>query len=161
MSLSAAVHEVPHESRASFLSIIDQTFTGIYRWHAKRTLRSVPWVRGANRGNTRVGMSMLTMLGKGSGYVYYIAVAPSERAAGVGGALLDDALQVVRAAGAREALACVQSDNIWSIRLFESRGFVSTGFCELVRSRGFVSAAFLWTRMVVAPGERVYVRDLR
>ena len=59
---------------------------------------------------------MSTMLGQGSGYIYYIAVIPSQRAKGVGGVLLDDALEFLQGSGAREILACVRADNIPSIR---------------------------------------------
>jgi ribosomal protein S18 acetylase RimI-like enzyme len=160
-SLSVDIEEVSLETRPSFLPLLDQSFAGIYRWHARRTLRSAPWVRGATRGTVPVGVAMLALLGGSTGYVWYVAVAPSERAAGIGGLLLDDALRVVRAAGARETLACVRSDNAPSIRLFRSRDFVETGFRELVRSRGLVSAALLWLRMVAAPGEKVFLRALR
>jgi ribosomal protein S18 acetylase RimI-like enzyme len=146
------------ESRKSLGSILDQSFTGIYRWHAKRILRSVRWVRMAIRGDAQVGLTMLTMLGQRSGYIYYIAVTPSWRAGGVGGLLLDDALKMLRAEGARETFACVRADNEPSIRLLHSRGFIRMGFRERVRTRGLMNSAILWMRMVVAPGEKVFVR---
>ena len=100
---------------------------------------------------------MFTMLGPGLGYVYYIAVTPSQRAKGVGGLLLDDALQQLRASKAREMFACVRADNIPSTRLLVSRNFQRTGFRELVRLKGFARAARLWIKMVVAPGEKVFI----
>jgi len=155
------IEGVPLESRKLLPPLLDQCFTGIYRWHAKRTLRSVRWVREAIRGDATVGLAMLRMIGERSGYVNYIAVTPPQRAAGVGGLLLDDALRILRAEGARETYACVRAENAPSIRLVESRCFIRTGFYELVRSRGLVSAAILWMRMVVAPGEKVFSRVFR
>jgi L-amino acid N-acyltransferase YncA len=99
---------------------------------------------------------MFTMIEPFCGYVYYVAVTPSQRAAGVGGLLLDDALRQLAAAGAREVFACIRTDNTPSLRLFESRAFAKVGFRELARARGFGNAARLWRRMVVAPGERVF-----
>jgi ribosomal protein S18 acetylase RimI-like enzyme len=103
---------------------------------------------------------MLSMLGGRVGYAYYIAVSPSQRATGIGGLLLDDALETLRAAGAVKALACVRAENTASVRLLLSRGFAKTGFSELARSMGLVKAAAIWRRMVVAPGERVYGRSI-
>ena len=154
------ITEVSRESRESLLPILDQSFTGIYRWHAKRTLCSVRWVRVASKDSRHAGLAMLTMLAGRVGYVYYIAVSPSQRSAGIGGLLLDDALATLRAAGAAVALACVRADNTPSIRLLQSRHFARTGFGELVRSRGLARAAVIWIRMFVAPGERVYVKAI-
>jgi ribosomal protein S18 acetylase RimI-like enzyme len=109
---------------------------------------------------TQVGLAMVTMLSARVGYVYYIAVRPAQRASGIGGLLLDDALATLRAAGATEALACVRPENASSVGLLLSRHFTRTGFGELTRSRGFVSAAGMWRRMVVAPGERVYAKAI-
>ena len=94
------------------------------------------------------------------GYVYYIAVSPSQRSAGIGGLLLDDSLATLRGAGAAEALACVRTDNTPSVRLLQSRHFARTGFGELLRSRGLARTVDIWIRMVVAPGERVYVKAI-
>jgi ribosomal protein S18 acetylase RimI-like enzyme len=94
------------------------------------------------------------------GYVSYIAVSPSQRSAGIGGLLLDDSLAALRAAGAAHALACVRADNAPSTRLLQSRHFARTSFGELVRSRGLARAAVIWIRMFVAPGERVYAKEI-
>jgi ribosomal protein S18 acetylase RimI-like enzyme len=158
MSSTVQIEGAPTESRKSLRLIVDQSFQGIYRWHARRTLRSVKWVRKATRAGTRVGLTMVTMLGQSCGYICYIAVTPAQRAKGIGGFLLDDALELLRAAGAQEVFACAQADNVPSIRLLRSRDFVRTGFRELVLVKGFARTARLWIRMVVAPGERVFVR---
>jgi ribosomal protein S18 acetylase RimI-like enzyme len=125
------IKEVPYGSRESLLLILDQSFTGLYRWHAKRTLRSVRWLRVASKDSRPAGLAMLKMLTGRTGYAYYIAVSPSLRSAGIGGLLLDDSLATLRAAGAVQALACARADNAPSIRLLESRHFTGTGFGEL------------------------------
>ena len=151
------VSDVPAASRPSLRPILDQSFHGVYLWHARRTLRFVTWVREARSGSEQAGVSMAKMLGPGTGYVFYIAVAPRFRAMGVGGLLLDDARELLRAAGATEIFACVRAANIPSLRLLESRDFLRTDFREVSRSKGFLEAARLWVRMVAAPGETVFV----
>jgi ribosomal protein S18 acetylase RimI-like enzyme len=157
---SAGISSAIRESRGSLLPLVTQSFTGIYRWHAKRILRSARWVRRADQGGALAGMSMLTMFGRSIGYVYYIAVSPSRRGSGVGGMLLDDALQVLRKEGAREAFACVHPHNKPSFRLFRSREFSVLSFRELAKRDGAVRATRLWMRMAVAPGEDVLRRTL-
>ncbi len=158
MSSTLHIGDVAVESRGTLVAIIDESFHGIYRWHARRVLRSVTWVRHAARDNAPVGLTMSAMIAPGSGYLFYVAVVPVERSAGVGGALLDDVLALLQSAGAREVLACVRADNVASLRLLESRSFIGMAFRELVQSRGLAHAARLWMRMIVAPGERVFWR---
>ena len=151
--------DVPAHARRSLRPIVDKSFTGLYRWHARRTLQSVACVRKATANNAPVGLTMSRMVGSGIGYIYYAALIPALRARGVGGALLDDALQALRAKGARKILACARTRNQPAIRLLLSRNFVRTSFRELAWAKGFVEAARLWVRMFVAPGERVYMGD--
>ena len=148
--------EVPPQERAAVSRVIEASFHGIYRWHALRTLQSVETVRAAFQGATPLGLVMYTRLQPGLGYVYYVAVDPACRSAGLGGRLLDEALARLGGAGAREVLACIRADNRPSVRLFESRGFARTGFLETARRGGVRAAVRLWRRMVVAPGEGVY-----
>jgi len=103
---------------------------------------------------------MFTMLARQAGYLYYIAVSPAHRRAGIGGLLLDDLLAALRAAGAAQVFACARAENTPSIRLLQSRHFESTDFGELVRSKGFARAAVIWIRMFVVPGERVYTKAI-
>lgn len=154
------IQSVTRASRAHLLPLVDQSFTGIYRWHAEKTLRSVQWVREAFREDGTAGLAMLTMLAERCGYVYYIAVAPSERGAGLGGLLLDDALAILKDAGAIEAFACTRWGNAASLRLLRSRSFERTRFGQRVRTHGLVHASILWMRMVAAPGEYVFVKDI-
>jgi len=153
---SSAPRDVPREARPRLAPIIEGSFHGIYRWHALRTLRSVQRVRAISREGADVGLTMFEMLGPGLGYVYYVAVLPGSRRAGMGGTLLDDALGQLGASGAREVLACIRPENTPSIHLFSSRGFAATSFRETARLRGLGGALGLWRRMVVAPGERVF-----
>ncbi len=152
------ISAVARESRSSLVALVALCFSGMYRWHATRILRSVKWVRRADQEGTLAGLSMFTLLQDRIGYVYYLAVEPSRRRAGIAGLLLDDALEALRRQGAAEVLACVRADNAPSLKLFLSRRFVTTGFRELVRRHGAMQAAFLWLRMVVAPGEKVLWR---
>jgi len=100
---------------------------------------------------------MSKLLGPGVGYVFYVAVAPSLRAKGIGGLLLDDALRLLRSAGAGEIYACVRAENAPSVRLVQSRCFRKTDFRELSRWKGLAETARLWIGMVAAPGEKVFV----
>ncbi len=156
-----SITEVPGPLRARLVPILDQSFEGIYRWHARRALRSVPWVRQAIRGGLPAGLSMLTMVGAGLGYVYYVAVIPAQRRAGLGGMLLDDALEVLGTAGALETLACIRGDNTASVRLFRSRGFERIRLRDLSRMKGLAAAVVIWAKMVVAPREQVFLRRAR
>jgi ribosomal protein S18 acetylase RimI-like enzyme len=157
MNPPVTIEDALHAGRTSLLPLLDECFYGVYRWHARRTLRAVPWVRVAMRDGEQIGVAMLTMLAPGSGYLYYIAVKPSQRAAGVGRLLLDDTVRVLRGAGAREIFACIRPDNVPSIRLMRSRGFARRRFSELARSKGVASAVMLWIRMMAVPGEEVFL----
>jgi ribosomal protein S18 acetylase RimI-like enzyme len=155
------IEEVPVDARGSLRPVLDESFTGLYRWHARRTLRSVAQVRKATRDGVLLGFTMSTMVRRDIGYIYYAAVTTSARAQGVGGALLDDALQRLRADGAQEFFACARKKNKPAVRLLQSRNFVRTTFHEVALAKGFADTVRLWVRMVVAPGESVYVRWLR
>ena len=149
------IEDASSKVREALVPIVDQSFQGIYRWHARHTLRSVSWVRKAVREGTPVGLTMSAMIAADCGYLFYVAVVPAARSAGIGGLLLDDVLHLLHAKGAREVFACVRPENRASVRLLESRSFTGTSFGDLARSRGLGAAVNLWLRMVVAPGEKV------
>ena len=151
--------DVPAHARRSLRPIVDESFTGLYRWHARRTLRSVAYVRKATGNNALVGVTMSTMVGNGVGYIFYAAVIPPLRGRGIGGAILDDALQALRAKGAREIFACARTRNMPAVRLLLSRHFARTSFPALAFTKGFAEAVRLWVKMVAAPGEKVYVGE--
>lgn len=59
--------------------------------------------------------------------LYSIAVDPALRGAGLGAALLDDALQQARAAGRARLRLEVRQDNVAAIALYRRAGFVPFG----------------------------------
>lgn len=139
--------------RESAIEVLIGSFTGIYRWHAKRTLRRIDTVRAAVRDRGIIGVSMLETLTPEVGYVYYIAVAPHARRSGVGGLLLDDALARFRAGGSTVVYAAVVEGNAASQRLFRSRGFRPVDRHEPDVREGGLGARGLRGRMMVVSGE--------
>jgi ribosomal protein S18 acetylase RimI-like enzyme len=150
------ISDVGPEDRPGALPIIIDSFVGIYRWHAKRTLRDVSRVRGATSAGGLVGVTMLELLEPEVGYVYYIAVLPSHRGLGVGHRLLDDALELFRRQGARVVYAAAEEENTASIRLFVGRGFRRTERKELGWREGGLGAWGLRSRMMVVSGEELF-----
>ncbi len=132
--------------------IID-SFEGIYRWHAKRTLREASQVRAIRREGRVVAVSMLERLVPEVGYVYYLAVAKSHRAKGLGRVLLDDALALFQRAGVEVVYAAAEEGNVPSIALFRSRGFRLVERKELGYREGGLGAWGLRSRMRVVWGE--------
>lgn len=141
------------EERERAVPILIDSFVGIYRWHAKRTLRRVSSVRGAVAGDELVGVAMLERLAPEIGYVYYIAVRSGARRKGVAGTLLDDALRRFRGEGARIAYAAVEEDNAPSTELFLSRGFRRVERNEPSYRDGGLGAWGLRSRMMLVHGE--------
>jgi ribosomal protein S18 acetylase RimI-like enzyme len=155
---SVQIEEVAADERRLLEPILDKSFTGWYRSHAKHTLRTIEIVRAAVVEGKRVGVVMLNWLNKEAGYVYYIAVLPDLRGHGIAGRLLDDSLNFFFQHGAREVYASV-TEHEESITLFMSHGFRETGFKELSRKYGFVSTMNLYRRMLVVSGETLLVRE--
>jgi ribosomal protein S18 acetylase RimI-like enzyme len=147
------VTELTDGARENAVPVIIDSFTGIYRWHAKRTLRSVSRVRGAWRSGELVGVSMLELLDPAVGYVYYLAVLRTHRRSGVARRLLDDALDLFRSAGARVVFAAAEEDNSASLRLFGERGFRPTAPKERSWREGGLGAWGFRSRMMVVSGE--------
>lgn len=133
--------------------VLKEGFVGIYRWHAKRTLRSVEVVRAAWHGSDLVGVAMLERLVPEVGYVYYLSVRAARRRQGVGAALLDDALEQFRADGAEVVYAAAESDNEPSLALFRSRGFRVVERKETSYREGGLGAWGLRSRMWIVSGE--------
>ena len=152
------INDVSEADRDALFPLLDECFTGVYLWHARRTLTRVKHVRAARCRDEPVGLAMLSMLSPRIGYLYYIAVRRPFRGQGVGGLLLDDGIRFVRAHGATEILSCARRENVESTRLLRSRGLEPTRFRDAAHARGFRSVAALWRRMVVAPGEVVFRR---
>jgi ribosomal protein S18 acetylase RimI-like enzyme len=141
------------ERRDEVLPILNESFVGIYRWHAKRTLRTVSRVRVARQGADLVGAALLERLEPEVGYVYYIFVGARHRRMGIGGALLDDAMARFRDDGAQVIYAAAEEDNTDSIALFRSRGFRLVERKELGYREGGLGAWGLRSRMVLVGGE--------
>ena len=148
------------DERPLAVPVLIDSFTGIYRWHAKRTLREATWVRAAREGSEVVGVALLERLNEEVGYVYHFAVLSRFRGKKVGGALLDDALAWLQHHGARIAYAVVTEDNAPSERLFRSRGFRSIDRKELSYQEGGLGAWGLRSRMRIVYGEVLMGRRL-
>jgi ribosomal protein S18 acetylase RimI-like enzyme len=141
------------EARERAVPVLIDSFSGIYRWHAKRTLRSVPTVRAAVLRSEVVAVSLLDRLEPEVGYVYYIATLAKHRRRGFGLRLLDDALELFRRDGAEVVFAAVREENAASRQLFERRGFRATERKELSYREGGLGAWGLRSRMWVVSGE--------
>jgi ribosomal protein S18 acetylase RimI-like enzyme len=144
------------DAREQAIPVLKDGFEGIYRWHAKRTLRSVSVVRAAWYGPDLVGVSMLERLVPEVGYVYYLSVSAQHRRQGIGGALLDDALARFRAEGAQVVYGAVEDDNEPSRDLFRSRGFRIVERKETSYRDGGLGAWGLRSRMWLVGGEVLF-----
>ncbi len=140
-------------AREEAVPVLIDSFVGIYRWHAKRTLRRVSHVRGGYENGELVGVSLLEDLAPGVGYVYYVAVLRAHRRRGVAGTLLDDALARFRARRTEIVYAAAEEDNLPSVRLFESRGFREIVRDEPSWKEGGLGAWGLRSKMMVVSGE--------
>lgn len=141
------------ETRDRAIPILKESFEGIYRWHAKRTLREIATVRAAEVGGEIVGAALLEELLPEVGYVYYLFVGEGHRRQGIGGALLDDALARFRSDAVRVVYAAAEEENAASRELFRSRGFREVGRKEPGWQEGGLGAWGLRSRMLLVSGE--------
>ena len=141
------------EDRELAVPVLKDGFVGIYRWHAKRTLRSATWVRAALLRGEVAAVSVLERLDPEVGYVYYLSTAQAHRREGLGGLLLDDALALFRREHALVAYGAAEEDNVSSIALFRSRGFRVVERKELGFREGGLGAWGLRSRMTLVGGE--------
>jgi ribosomal protein S18 acetylase RimI-like enzyme len=148
------VADVPKGERERLLPILEESFEGLYLWHARRTLHSIDVVRAARTAEGEdAGLVMLKVLAEGAGYVYYVAVPPRFRRQGVGGRLLDDALSRFVKMGLRDVYASVEEDNLGSKTLFGSRGFERVDGSEMAKRYGRLRSLLMYREMTVVPGE--------
>ena len=147
------VVELAGAERERAVPVLKEGFEGIYRWHAKRTLRTATWVRAASLGGEIVGVSVLERLEPEVGYIYYLSVALAHRREGLGAVLLDDALELFRRENASVAYGAAEDDNAASIALFRSRGFRLVERKELSFRDGGLGACGLRSRMTLVGGE--------
>ena len=151
--------DVPTDRRESLEGILAESFEGWYLMHSRRTLQHIEQVRAAMSIDKPIGLTMLKIVERTIGYVYYIAVARSERKKGIGKLLLEDALYIFKAKGLHEAFASIEHDNSASEALFASKGFAQTSFIEVSKKYGNLHTVNMYRVMRVVPGE-VLLRKL-
>jgi len=155
------ITDVPIGERGGLFHILDESFEGLYLWHARRTLQSIEVVHVARTATGEaVGLIMLKVLPEGAGYVFYVAVAQRFRRRGVGGKLLDDGISYFSGNGIQDVYASVEEENDESKELFVSRGFQRVGKSELNERYGRVRALLMRREMVVVWGEVLLVKRL-
>ena len=156
------VEDLVGSDRDAAIPCIRGSFTGIYRWHAKRTLREVERVRVfRDLAGTVIAVAMTELLVPEAGYVYYVAVDPAWRRHGLGARLVDDALEHFRRVRASVVYAAVELDNESSLGLFRSRGFRVVERRELGFREGGLGAWGLRSRMRLVYGEVLLGLDIR
>ncbi len=141
------------EDRERAVPVLRDSFVGIYRWHAKRTLFRISTVRAVVRGDRVVAVSMLERLAPEVSYVYYVAVARADRGRGLATVLVDDALARFRADGTQVVYAAVGEENAPSLALFRARGFRQVERKEPGYREGGLGAWGLRSRMMLVHGE--------
>ncbi|MDG6920193.1 MAG: GNAT family N-acetyltransferase [Nitrososphaerota archaeon] len=154
------IDEAPLGSRGTLWSILEESFEGLYLRHSKRTLDEIETVRVARRSGAPVGLIMVKKLAPKVGYVYYVAVARSERGKGIAAMLLEDALEKFKSEGIDDVYASVEEDNVPSGRLFAAHGFSRTGMVEVAKRFGALHAVSMYRVMMVVPGEVLLHKSL-
>lgn len=150
---SVELIDLEGSDRERAVPVVIDSFVGIYRWHAKRTLRQVSHVRAAVVGSELAAVAMLERLDAALGYVYYIAVRRPFRRRGLAARLLDDALDRFRRGGVRVVWAAAEADNAGSIALFRSRGFRTVSKQEPGYLEGGLGARGYRSKMWIVSGE--------
>lgn len=148
------------EERDRAIPILKESFVGIYRWHAKRTLRLADRVRALVLGEEVVAAAVLQRLAPEAGYVYYIFVGRAHRRQGLASLLLEEALALFRSEGAQVIYAAAEEDNAASIALFTRHGFRRVGRDEPGYREGGLGAWGLRSQMMVVSGEVLLGRRL-
>jgi ribosomal protein S18 acetylase RimI-like enzyme len=146
------------KDRTSLEPILRKSFEGWYLRHSLRMLGEVERVRGAEMNGEKVGLTMLKTLDGGAGYLYYLAVSPAHRMKGIGGMLIDDAVECFRKQWIHEVYASLENEE--AARLFSSRGFVRTVFSEVSKRYGLLRAVSMYRSMLSVPGEVLFRLDL-
>ena len=153
---SVEVVDLLDADRERAVPVLKDGFVGIYRWHAKRTLRTATWVRAALLRGEVAAVSVLERLEPEVGYVYYLSTAQSHRREGLGGHLLDDAVALFRRERAQVVYGAAEVENEASRALFLSRGFRLVERKELGWREGGLGAWGLRSRMMLVSGEVLY-----
>jgi ribosomal protein S18 acetylase RimI-like enzyme len=153
--------DLPLAERERAVPVLLDGFTGVYRWHAKRTLREVERVRAILDGDRVVALTMLETLAPEVGYVYYVAVATSHRGQGLSGRLLDDALTIFDRGGQSVVYVATEPDNAPMVAGLQHRGFRTVERKELGYAEGGLGAWGLRSRMTIVHGEVLYGKRIR
>lgn len=148
--------ELSGSARTAVEPILKESFTGYYRWHAKRTLHEIEHVRVARSDRTIAGAALLERLVPDVGYVSYLFVGTKIRRRGVGAALFDDAIRRFRRQGVRVVFAVAEPGNRPSIALMRSRGFRKTERKETGWKDGGLGAWGLRSRMRIIGDEVLF-----
>ena len=91
--------------------------------------------------------------GRKSGVMMWLMTDPGARGLGVGGRLVEAALQSFQEQDCREVFACVEGYNSSSANLFAARGFTILSFGEQLTRYGFLGTLLLWLRTSRLGGE--------
>ena len=152
--VNVEIEEVPKSERERLLPVLDDSFEGIYLWHARRTLQSIEQVVAARTPDQEdAGLAMLKTLDEDAGYVYYVAVPVRFRRQGVGARLVDYALAYFMGKRVPYVYASVEEDNPESKALFGSKGFERLKGSEMAGRYGRIRSLLMYREMMVVPGE--------
>jgi ribosomal protein S18 acetylase RimI-like enzyme len=160
MSPTPRLLDLIGKARASAEPILKESFTGYYRWHAKRTLHEITTARGAKIDGALVGVALTERLVPQVGYVYYVFVGTAHRRQGIGALLLDDALSRFRRDRVAVVYSVAESEHGPSYELLCSRGFRPVARKELGWAEGGLGAWGLRSRMRIIGGEVLLGRRL-
>ncbi|MCI4322231.1 MAG: GNAT family N-acetyltransferase [Thermoplasmata archaeon] len=153
--------ELAGTDRERAVPVLRDGFTGVYRWHAKKTLGEVDRVRGLVLGDVVVGVTLLAGLVPEVGYVYYVAIATAHRGKGLGGRLLDDAIGLFDQEGRSVVYVATEPENAPMVAALRRRGFREVERKELGFAEGGLGAWGLRSRMTLVWGEILMGRRLR
>jgi ribosomal protein S18 acetylase RimI-like enzyme len=146
--------------RIALEPILEKSFEGWYLRHSKRTLHNISEVYSAKVGEGNVGLIMLEMLDKKTGYVYYIAVPPEHRGHKIASRLVEFSLNRFQEKGAEIVFASVSEDNEESNALFKTHGFRPTNYGEVSKRYGKLGAINMYRRMVIVSGEILLAKEI-
>ena len=150
------LREISGDARPDVLPILKESFTGYYRWHAKRTLLEIERVRVADWDGVVAGAALLERLVPEVGYVSYLFVGTNFRRRGIGATLFDDAIGWFRRQGVLVVYTVAEPENRASIALIRSRGFRKTERKETGWRDGGLGAWGLRSRMRIIGDEALF-----
>jgi ribosomal protein S18 acetylase RimI-like enzyme len=150
----------PRENRRALKEVLEDSFEGWYLYHSERKLADAENVLVASEAGMAIGLAILELLDPDVGYVFYLAVRKSARRRGIGSFLVDKSLEFFRSRGCARVFAAVEEENIASRKLFDSKGFLETNYGGVSKIYGRLRAMAMYRRMVVVPGETLFMKTL-